>query len=189
MRDKPYKERQKGFSLMEVLIVIAIIGILTALAINSFRETGDKYRVESETKEMFANLMDARARALQRNRISFVRIETNGYETYEDTAPAPDGDGILTITPVLGGSGDKLVVKVTLPSHTIVTHGLVGGSSGYETFRFGPNGVASVTSTGFIRIVTPDSRIVPDYDCIVIGPTRVKMGQFSTANGGTCVEK
>jgi len=194
MRGKSYKESQKGISLLEILLVVVIIGILTAVAVSSFRETNDKYRVESEIKEMFANLMDARAKALQRNRVFFVRIvpptglQSAGYETYEDTNPAPDGNGILDAA---GPSSfaDRETVRVRLVrTHTIEMTNLAGGSVGLETFRFFQNGVASVPSTGFIRIVSENTRTRPDYDCIVIGPTRVKMGQFS-ANGGICVER
>lgn len=190
MRGKSGKESQKGYSLLEILIVVVIIGILTAIAINSFRETNDKYKVESETKEMFANLMDARGKALQRSRIFFVRVLADSYETYEDTAPAPDGNGVLELT---GSDRDKEVVRVSLArTHTIDSTKLMGGvvvPGVYETFRFDRSGLASVANIGFIRIISGNTKVRPDYDCITIGPTRVKMGQFSEANGGTCVEK
>ncbi|MCL1927055.1 MAG: prepilin-type N-terminal cleavage/methylation domain-containing protein, partial [Syntrophorhabdaceae bacterium] len=190
MRGKSGRESQKGITLLEILIVVAIVGILAAFAVGSFRETSDKYKVESEIKEMFANLMDVRGRAMQRSRVSFVRMLGNSYATYEDTVPAPDGNGILEIT---GTSGDKEVVRVTLaPAHRIDMERLRGVlmPGGLDnTFRFEHSGVASVTGLGFIRIITTNTGTRPDYDCINIGPTRVKMGQFNAANGGTCVEK
>ena len=49
-------------------------------------------------------------------------------------------------------------------------------------FRFNRNGIASVT--GDIRF---SSTAIPDYNCITILPTRIKMGQYIGA--GVCVEK
>jgi hypothetical protein len=117
---------------------------------------------------MFADLMDARGRAMQRNRSFFVQINANGYKTYEDTTPAPDGDGLLDNTT------DTLVAGVTV-THTITP------AAGLSGFRFNRNGIASATGT--IRL---SSTVLPDYDCITVNATRIKMGQI---NAGTCVEK
>jgi len=152
------------------MIVIAILGILAAIAVGNFGGLTEKYKVEAETKQLYADLMDARGRAMQRNRWFFVRITTTGdrYMTYEDR-PLPDGDGVFDNT------ADALVTSVTV-RHSISTD-LAGGGS----FEFNRNGIA--TDNGTIRFV---STAKPDYDCITINPTRIKMGQYA---GGNCVEK
>ena len=81
--------------------------------------------------------------------MSFVRINGNDYQTYEDTNPAPDGDGSLQNT-------DTLVTNVTV-SHAIAT----GTIAVPLSFNFNRNGIASVT--GIIRF---SSTAQPDYDCI-----------------------
>ncbi len=159
-----------GFTLVEVLIAVAIAGILTVLAISAFEGLSEKYRVEGETKQLYADLMDARGRAMQRNRAVFVQIGASGYNTYEDTDPAPDGDGALDNT------ADTPVAVVSM-RHTMTPGGLAN-------FRFNRNGIANATGT--IRISSTASGVRPDYDCINIQATRIKMGQF---NAGTCVEK
>lgn len=164
--------RRGGFTMVEVMIAIAIVGIVVVLAVGTFQGMNEKYRVEGETKQMFSDMMDARARAMQRNRAFFVRINASNYTTYEDTSPGPDGNGSWE-------NADTLVANETM-THTIVTDNLAGGAS---TFRFNRNGIASVT--GFIRL---SSTVRPDYDCITIRETRVKLGQYDAA-GGTCVEK
>jgi len=65
-------------------------------------------------------------------------------------------------------------------NHQIFTNNLGGGN-----FSFNRNGIASVTGTGTIRL---SSTTLPDYDCITIQATRIKMGQYNAA-GNTCVEK
>jgi Tfp pilus assembly protein FimT len=150
---------------VEILVVVSIIGILAALAVSSFLAVSEKYKVEAETKQLYADLMDVRGRAVQRNRFYFIRFTPpNGYATYEDSNPSPDGDGSLN-------GGDKQVVSVTV-KHAITA----------VNFDFNRKGIA--TTTGTIRFSSP-STVNPDYDCITILETRIKMGQWN----GACIEK
>ena len=162
--------RRGGFTLIELLIVLAVLGIVAMIAVDSFRGIGEKYQVEGETKQLYADLMDARGRAMQRSRASFVVIEPGrpGYRTYEDTSPAPDGNGALSAT------ADTPVANVTV-RHAIVASG------GVDNVTFNRNGTAS--ATGYVRFL---SAAKPDYDCVGIGTTRLNMGKF---NAGACVEK
>jgi len=169
MRYRNDREGRGGFTLLEIMIVIAIVGIIVMIAVGNFRGLMEKYRVEDETKQMFADLMDARGRAMQRNRVFHVQITNNGYKTFEDTDPAPDGDTNLT-------GSDTQVASVNV-KHTITPTG------GLSDFRFNRNGIASVT--GSIRF---SSTTQPDYDCITVNATRIKMGQYN-ATDNACVEK
>ena len=171
MRSTDDKAARGGFTLLEILITIAIVGILVVIAVGNFGGLNEKYKVEAETKQLYADLMDARGRAMQRNRMFFVQINANDYQTYEDTSPAPDGDGSLQNT-------DTLVANARV-SHAIAT----GDIAVPLSFNFNRNGIASVT--GFIRF---SSTAQPDYDCIWIRATRIKMGQYN-ATGNACVEK
>ena len=171
VRPQGDNESRRGFTLVEIMIAIAILGILVVLAVGNFGGMNEKYKVEAETKQFYADIMDARGRAMQRNRWSFVRITTNGYMTYEDR-PLPDGDGAFDNTV------DALVTSVTV-RHAIST-ALAGGDPNFE---FNRNGIAN--DNGTIRFV---STAQPDYDCITINPTRIKMGQYN-AGTGMCDEK
>ncbi len=170
MRSTDDKAAPGGFTLVEILITLAILGILVVLAVGNFEGMNEKYKVEAETKQLYADLMDARGRAMQRNRMFFVRFSGTRYATYEDNNTAPDGNGVWD------DPGDARVADVTV-AHTITT-AFPGGAN---TFEFNRNGIASVT--GGLRF---SSTATPDYDCITIGPTRIKMGQFG---GGVCIEK
>jgi len=170
VRSTDDKAARGGFTLVEILITIAIVGILVMIAVSNFGGLTEKYKVEEETKQLYADLMDARGRAMQRNRVFFVRFSGTGYATYEDTNTPPDGNGVWDIT------ADTRVANVTV-AHTITT--VLSGAA--TAFVFNRNGIASVT--GNIRF---SSTAIPDYDCITILSTRIKMGQYI---GGVCVEK
>jgi Tfp pilus assembly protein FimT len=159
---------------IEALIVIVILGIVAILAADTFRGIGEKYRVEGEAKQLYADLMDARARALQRNRASFVALDNGGtrYRTYEDTNPAPDGDGALD------NAADTRVADVTTRHALIVVL-----SAGTPQFAFRRDGTA--TATGHVRF---SSATTPDYDCVGIGTTRLHLGIYNPGTGA-CVEK
>ena len=44
------------------------------IAVSNFGGMNEKYKVEAETKQLYADLMDARGRAMQRNRVFFVQV-------------------------------------------------------------------------------------------------------------------
>lgn len=159
----------RGVTLIEVMTVVAIIGVLAIILGFSFRGWVGKYRVEDETKRIYADLTDARARAMQKKRVTFVDLAEHRYRTFEDSAPAPDGDEALT------GADTRVADTETKYAIDQVMTG------GVTQFRFDREGLAS--ATGRIRLV---SSLSPDYDCITIARTRIRMGRF---HGGICQEK
>lgn len=159
----------RGFTLFEIIIVIAILGILLGIAAISGRDWLERCRVEGQTKEMYVDLMNARVSALQRNREFFVTLQTeNQYAIYEDTNPSPDGDGDLQPTE------DTLVMQKPTRFPLQPRLGL-----GHTTFSFGKSGLASLNGT--IRF---DSSVDPFSDCIKLFSTRILMGKW---NGSACI--
>lgn len=60
--------RQRGFTITEALVAIGIIAILAALAIPSFRDTIDKYRLKSAADGLYSALQFARSEAVKQNK-------------------------------------------------------------------------------------------------------------------------
>jgi type IV fimbrial biogenesis protein FimT len=61
------KKRNIGITLVEAMIIIAIIGILVAMAVPSFNEQMKQQRVEGAAEGLVAALQNAKAEAIKRN--------------------------------------------------------------------------------------------------------------------------
>ena len=97
----------RGVTLVELMTVVAILGVLAVILGFSFQGWLAKYKVEDQTKRLYADISDARARSMQKKRMTFVRLDANRYRTFEDTNTAPDGNGALDL------GGDTLVADTT----------------------------------------------------------------------------
>lgn len=171
------KNRESGVSLIELMIVVAIFGLMAVILSNSYQSWAERYRVETEVKELYADMMDARARAMQRNRSHFVVLSGMGmqydrYVVYEDTTPGPDGNGILE-------AAADITVRDIRPRYPVVTS--PGGTTQFRINRDGTLDMDDAT----IR-VPPPGAVVADYDCIALTRTRIKMGRY---DGASCVER
>lgn len=154
---------EKGFSLIELLIVVIVIGVLSLALGNSFQGNVGAKRMESEVKEMQADLQNARARAIQRNRMHFVQLGATNYQIFEDTNQSGGQDG--ADTPFFPGGPKPLSTPITVVGGPpiINTRGIVTGPATIQ----------------FTQTWTADSNL--DYDCLQLTPTRIYIGQW---NGG-----
>lgn len=69
-------DRQQGFTLIEVLMVIVIIGVFMALAAPSFRTYTASQRVKTASFDLYASLVFARSEAIKRRQT--VTVAANG---------------------------------------------------------------------------------------------------------------
>jgi prepilin-type N-terminal cleavage/methylation domain-containing protein len=71
--------RQSGFTLMELMIIIAIIGVLIGIAVPNFLGWLPKYRLRSAADELFTNLNLAKMAAVRRGEECTVSFTAQGY--------------------------------------------------------------------------------------------------------------
>ena len=69
---------ESGFSLIELMIVVAIIGIAAALAIPNYVDWKSRYDLREAVSEFASNLNLARVVAMNRNRQATVTIQVGG---------------------------------------------------------------------------------------------------------------
>lgn len=60
--------RLRGFTLIELIITIAVMAILISVAIPSFTDFMDRYRLQNAARELHADLQFARSESVKRNR-------------------------------------------------------------------------------------------------------------------------
>jgi len=61
------RKMEKGFTLLEVVIVLAIFGITMAIAVFSYQNNIDRYRLDGDVRSLETHLQEARLRAISQN--------------------------------------------------------------------------------------------------------------------------
>jgi prepilin-type N-terminal cleavage/methylation domain-containing protein len=71
-------QKNVGFTLIEMMVTVAVAAILLTVAIPSFTQMIDKKRLESAAENLYADLQFARAEAIKRNKTIRVSFYANG---------------------------------------------------------------------------------------------------------------
>ncbi|MFN8604462.1 MAG: type II secretion system minor pseudopilin GspH [Candidatus Binatia bacterium] len=74
------RARASGFTLLEVLVVVVIIGIITSVAVISVHVLGGDHEMQQEADRLAALLGQAREDAMLHGRDLGLRIDGNGYD-------------------------------------------------------------------------------------------------------------
>ncbi len=157
----------EGFTLVEVLVVMIIMGILLGMAMFSIGSMRQRYSVEKQTKEIYMDLMGTRLRALQSTRDQFVSLQsgTTTYQVYADGLTV-GADGTFS------AATDSLIsTYALLPSYTMTL-----SNPALTVIQFNPRGLVDPAQTVSIRI---NPTAGGEYDCIVVDQLRTGMGKWN----------
>lgn len=167
-----HKKYQGGFSLIELIITMAVIGALSSIALFAFNDWQVKSRVGAQVKQMVSDIGELRIRALttkQRHSITF-NPASYVFKSYTSEAES------LASGKVIPGGTHTVTYRLQDKNKADFT-GLVQ----YEIDVRGM--LASSTASVFL-----DYKGAATIDCFTLHTTRVNPGK-KNATGDTCDDK
>jgi type IV fimbrial biogenesis protein FimT len=159
--------RQRGFTLVELVVTIALVAILTTLAIPSFSEVLRQWRRDSATRELSTSLQLARSEAVKTSRRLAICPSTDGtgcaattewstgWIVFVDDGATDlsydSGERIIKVASTQGGVA-TLTSSGSVQILQFLPNGLMG--TGTTTFTVTPSGATSATKVDTITVST-----------------------------------
>ena len=134
----PMKRDSRGFTLIEMMMSIFVLGILTALAVPSFISLSNRNRLTSQANELLGAIQYARTEAIRTNgKVTFCGSDS---ATADAEADCADGENAYWV--VIGRSGgvEKQLRVFAVKDPLAVTTDL-------EKISFGADGLARDATT------------------------------------------
>lgn len=148
--------KNRGFTIVELMIVVAIVAILAALAGPSFRELMAMMRVKTAATDIHLSLMRARSEAIKRNTNVTIATASGGW-----TAGWAISDGTTTVE-----------------NHGAISGGAVS-ISGVSPITYSPNGRAAAATT-------PIQISLSSSDTTTARCVTISLSGQPTIKGGSC---
>jgi len=151
----PLVRSNLGFTLVEILVVISILGVLAGIASVDWGGILSSYRLNAGVRQVYAELQRARMRAISENkrfRVEFFN-DTEKYQIQPETA---SGSGIYDTT----GPMVELPVGISLATDATITFQPRGTADSGSARLCNSNGQFTnicVGSSGRVRTATPSA--------------------------------
>lgn len=149
----PSFKNKKGFTLIEIMIVILVMGILAVAAITSYVNSTDTFSFISGYKQVIASLRTARSYALTNKETNgvipdryVVEINTDSVKTYADTGAIP----------LKYDTGEFIIKNYTLSNYTLTPQ----YARTHTSITFLPVFISYQTRTGEVTIMDNDGDII-----------------------------
>lgn len=151
---------QKGFALVELVVVLVIIGIVVSIASLNFNSMQKKYNIEKVASELFNDISDLRMKAMTRREEHSITLNANEYVLSR---------GVTEFA--------RRSVPYVLSNQSMVPF------SGTTVIIFDERGFTGGGALFGQTIVIGPANVDASINCIVISNARVNMGKM---NGTVC---
>ncbi|QOX79207.1 prepilin-type N-terminal cleavage/methylation domain-containing protein [Trichlorobacter lovleyi] len=155
----------RGFSLTELIVVIALISIMLAVVTLNFNDWQVKYNIEAQVKEMLTDLTDVRSRAISTKQQHRVILNPTSY-TFRRYSSEFDAAGTEVF---------RRPLKYQIQQFSTGTYSAFSNF----TLTFDDRGY----TTSLVTIAVGPGLGSPAYNCIGVHTARVNMGRI---NGNNC---
>jgi prepilin-type N-terminal cleavage/methylation domain-containing protein len=154
--------KNRGFSLVELLVVIGLIGIISAIATMNFNSWQIKTQIESQTRTLFASLNQARIDAMQHKLPRSIVLSPNMY-TYRQYSSENEDRAAGTIVQTQPVA--NTLTEISGPADNITYFDVRGYTDDTGTIQLYPAGTSAAV------------------DCVFVSTGRTNIGKMAN---GTC---
>ncbi len=157
-----------GFSLIEILVTLTIVGIILATGSLQFNSYVTKGAIERQTRELYAEFMAIRTAAITQQKTKIVKMTPTAFTFYSS----------------ISGGGGTVVKNLSKP----ITWTGKALSETEMMIIFNEQGAFDLANNGNISICVKPTVENAQVDSIVVFSTRVHLGKVYFSNGiqGDC---
>jgi len=181
-------KRQTGFTLTELMVVLAIVAILLTIGVPSYRYVTNSYRMSAEVNGLLGDLQYARSEAIKEGQTVTTCVSTNGTACTGGTAWA--GGWIVFSDPNGNATVDagETVLRVQSPFTGQIPDTFGASNTAATAITYNREGFARTTPAGFFTTITlKDSTNNGAWRrCLVIAAATPLSAQTHTMNPGAC---